>query len=157
MISAAARKRKIAASPLVSEPLRSSAKSGTPLAMIPAPSVAAAPVTPRPFRKERRRILREGWAFTSSVADGCEVSDVGSGEGSFSLLMILRSKFSGMMCPIEAGTSNQVKAEYLRERARMSRARQQFVKGSARRRREQAAITGSSRDAVKQSPGIRQA
>src|ERR1700688_1366451 len=103
MISAAARKRRIAASPFVEEPWRSSAKAGMPLAMIPAPRVAAAPLTPRPLRKERRRILPDWSEFASSVVD---VGDTRTSGDSFSLLMILRSKYE-RHCAIEAGTSNQ--------------------------------------------------
>ena len=68
MISAAARNRRIAASPFVSEPLPSSAKSGTLWAMIPVPRVAAAPVTPRQAVKVQRHAIT--WTYAPEVC-GC--------------------------------------------------------------------------------------
>jgi len=55
MISAAARKRRIAASPLVSEPLFSSAPATV---VNSAPAESAAPAMPMPLRNERRLAMR---------------------------------------------------------------------------------------------------
>src|SRR5215831_1983477 len=54
IISAAATKRRMAASPLVSEPLLGCAKAGTLFPRSAAPAVAAAPATTLFFRNERR-------------------------------------------------------------------------------------------------------
>src|SRR5215469_3723131 len=84
-ISAAARKRRMSASPRVTGLLEASAVSPKR-----APAVTAAPVTPRPFRKDRRRTTRFHCWLTWSLTLVWVSSSGWAGESGFLLILIIQ-------------------------------------------------------------------
>src|SRR5580765_8739112 len=102
MISAAATKRRIAASPLLGEPCFSSARAGAPLVNRAAPAVAAAPATIVFLRNERRFDRVAGFvSVEDSSAPGIERDT--------SLLMIPHSEVTQLNSAISAGSGVTVR------------------------------------------------
>src|SRR5215472_7471577 len=104
-ISAAARKRRMSASPRVTGLLEASAVSPKR-----APAVTVAPVTPRPFRKDRRRTTRFHCLLTWSLTLVWVSSSGRTGESGFLLILILQI-FCLITLRNEAGTSTSTQFE----------------------------------------------